>query len=220
MSALPYFTVAKMLDTDPRLARLSVEAKYLYSRMRDTLKLSIKNNWRDKLGPYIKMTRENMAQLLHKSLPTVRKILKELVEAKLIIDIRMGLTRCNRIYVRLLPGEGESDLVPAKQDERVHRARNENRLPSGEEKISHSGEKVDFIPDRNNLSPSKRNQSNPNPNENKNKWDHFWVLQEGSIFKYRNSFWIYEDHEITPYLFGEELESRANELLLQMSMAY
>lgn len=182
MATQAYFTVPKVLDTHPRYANLSTDAKYLYARMRDTMKLSIKNNWRDSLGVYIKMARTSMAQLLHKSLPTIRKIIKELREAGLIFDLRMGLTKCNRIYVRLLEGESETDLSPAKKE-----------LPP-------SSEKPAFIPDRNDFSPNKRYSNHSNPSENNNDgWK--WFISEGSKwFDKKGQLWEFVNGEIREYM--------------------
>lgn len=143
MATLAYFSIPKILDTDPRYEGLSIHAKYLYGRMRDTRKLSVKNRWQDKLGVYIKLTRQTMATLLKISLPTLRKVLGELVSAGLIIDVRKGLTQCNHIYVQLLPMETEEDV------------------PSGEKEGMPPAKKQGFIPDRNGFAGSKRNPTNP-----------------------------------------------------------
>lgn len=133
METLAYRTIPKMLDTDQVYKKMSVEAKYLYSYMRDLFKLSVKNKWQDKKGIFIKLTREKIGELLGRSLPTVRKILKELVKAKLIIDIRLGLTLCNKIYVQLLPGETIEDFQTRKNQ--------------------------GFTTDRNDFTPNKNNPS-------------------------------------------------------------
>lgn len=201
MASLAYFTVPKLLDTDPRYTSLSVEARYLYAHMRDTMKLSLMNNWRDRLGVYIKMSRERMAALLGKSLPTVRKVLSELKKAGLIIDIRMGLTRCNRIYVQLLPGEQESDLQPARKE------------------TPPSVEKPGFTPDRNAFSGNNRNFSHPNPIEpNKKGWK--WFITEGTKwFDADGRIWQFIDGEIAPYLVGEDHVRATGDLLAQIGMA-
>ncbi|MDL2318128.1 replication initiator protein A [Eubacteriales bacterium OttesenSCG-928-A19] len=219
MATIPYFTVAKKLDDndDPRYATLSVGARYLYSRMRDTLRLSVMNGWKDKLGYYIKMSRESMAGLLRVSLPTVRKILRELKAADLIIDLRMGLTRCNRIYVQLLPGESEEDLQPRQQPDAC--SRTQNTAPSEQNQTTPSAKKQGFTPDRNNLSGNKRNPNNPNPNDpNRKNWK--WFITEGTKwFDAEGRIWQFIDGEVERYLVGEEHKQATLDLLTQLSMA-
>ncbi|MDL2319311.1 replication initiator protein A [Eubacteriales bacterium OttesenSCG-928-A19] len=220
MSSIPYFTVPKMLDDDPRYQKLSVAAKYLYARMRDTLKLSVMNGWKDKLGYYIKMTRERMARLLNMSLPTVRKILRELKAVGLIIDIRMGLTRCNRIYVQPLPGETEEDLGPKRRTPTHPEDAGEKApAPSEQKQTTPSTEKRGFIPDRNALSPNKRNPSNPNPNDpNKRAWK--WFITEGTKwFDAEGRMWQFIDGEVERYLYGDEHKQATLDLLAELAMA-
>ncbi|MDL2318098.1 replication initiator protein A [Eubacteriales bacterium OttesenSCG-928-A19] len=217
MSTIPYFTVAKMLDEDPRYAKLSVAARYLYSRMRDTLKLSVLNGWKDKLGYYIKMTRERMSKLLNISVPTVRKVLRELKEAGLIIDIRKGLTRCNHIYVQLLPGETEEDLQPRRRD--TTSAGKQNPIPSAEKQTPPSTKKQGFIPDRNALPRNNRNPNEPNlTNPNKRAWK--WFITEGTKwFDAEGRMWQFTDGEVERYLYGEEHKQATLDLLTQLAMA-
>jgi hypothetical protein len=69
------------------------------------------------------MARKSIADFLKKSLPTVRKIIAELKSVGLLKEKRTGLTKCNKIYVQLLPGESEiyaqsvneSDIASAKK---------------------------------------------------------------------------------------------------------
>lgn len=201
MATQAYFTIPKALETDPRYASLSIEARYLYARMRDTLKLSIKNNWRDHLGVYIKMARTTMAQVLNKSLPTVRKILKELREAGLIFDLRMGLTRCNRIYVKLLDGESESDLFPKAKE------------------ASLSKEKPDFSTDGNNFAANKRNSNQRNLSQREKKeWR--WFLKDGDKWMdAKGKLWQFLNGEILRYQSHEEQIFDAANLLQQLGMS-
>lgn len=159
-----YFTVPKILETDARYSSLSLGARYLYGHLRDTLKLSIMNNWRDEVGTYVKVARETMATFLHVSLPTVLKYIKELVKIGLIVDVRKGLTECNQIYVQLLDGESESDLVSR-----------------GKEDPNSRG-KQGFTPDKKTFAANNRNYQNPNLNNHNSRvpWsknlpkDHWW----------------------------------------------
>ena len=195
-----YFMAFNRLDEDERYAGLSTNAKYLYGKMRDTLKLSIKNNWQDENGFFIRMTRLKMAALLKCSLPTVRKIIKELIGVGLLLEKREGLTKSNRLYVQLLPGENEMEF----------HCRVKKALPPTK--------KPDFSTDRNVVSPNQRKPIHRDPIPEEINKKHFWALKEGDIFKYGNSFWIHEHGEITPYKFGEERKNAMVTLLDQIGM--
>ena len=211
MATLAYFTVPKLLDTDEKFKHLSVEARYLYANMRDTLKLSIKNNWQDQHGFFIKMKRTTMADLLNKSVPTVRKIVKELIGAGLINERRVGLTQANRFYIQLLPGESELDFAPQKKAE------------------VQTGEKPGFSPDGKAFSPNNRNldirhTNNPHniePTEKNNgRKDWKWFITEGSKWfdNKTGHYWQMVEGEIHPLVFGEELKERAAGLLCQLGL--
>lgn len=133
MAAMAFFAIPKVLNEAP-YSKLSVNARYLYGVMRDRMRLSIKNEWNDREGTFILMSRKSIAALLGKSLPTVRKIIKELIDAGLMREKRVGLTKCNKIYVQLLPGETESDFQP--------------------------GEKQGFPPEGKKLPPKENNSTN------------------------------------------------------------
>ena len=209
-----YFIIHNRLDADVRYASLSVHAKYLYGKLRDLLKLSIQNNWQDENGFYVRMTRETMTKLLKICLPTARKVVRELVGVCLLKERREGLNKSNRLYVQLFPGE----------DELAFQCKVKQSSPSKR--------KPDFTPEGNAVSPNQRNlnHSEVQPEQNKNneakrptpedvKRDHFWVLKEGNIFRYKGSFWIYEDGEVTPYRFGEDLKKDVIDLLASLGMS-
>ena len=132
-----FYQLPKSLFAEDKYQDLSIEAKLLYSMMRDRYRLSVKNNWRDAMGVFIKMTRKAICGLLKRSEPTVRKIIAELIEIGLIIEKRVGLTQCNKIYVQLLEGESE------------------NAFPSGEKTDERSAKKPDFASERKPFSPNK-----------------------------------------------------------------
>lgn len=79
---------------------VSSDAKLLYSVLLDRYQLSLKNNWVDDDGKvYIVYTREDICEMLHRSMPTVRNAISQLKEFKLIEEIRMGQGHANHIYV-------------------------------------------------------------------------------------------------------------------------
>lgn len=199
-NAFAYFEVPKALDTNPRYASLSVQARYLYAHLRDTLKLSIKNNWKDSNGYYVRMTRKNMAILLHCSEPTVRKFLRELRGIGLLREKRQGLTRSNLLYVQLLEGENDTTF-----QSRVKPASPQERKP-------------DFTPERKPLSPNNPYPSKPYPNEpKKDGWK--WFIKEGDKwFDRAGKLWQFIDGEVCPYIYGDELKANVAELLGALGM--
>jgi len=135
-----YYALPKPLFTDVRYVSISIEAKTLYACLRDRLNLSIKNNeekkgaWEDERGVFILMARKSIAEFLNRSLPTVRKIIGELKKVGLLRERRMGLTKCNRLYVQSLEGENSAPLAP------------EKNLPANGNILPSSGKGV-FIPE-------------------------------------------------------------------------
>jgi hypothetical protein len=86
---------------------LSNDAKLLYCLMDDRLSLSIKsveegkNYWLDKNGDvFIHFTKENIKDLMNCAGAKAIKLKKELVEYKLIEDIRIGFNKPNKIYIK------------------------------------------------------------------------------------------------------------------------
>ena len=212
-----YFIIYNRLDEDEKYKGLSVYARYLYGKLRDTLKLSIMNNWQDENGFYVRMTRIKMSILLGCCVPTIRKIIKELINVGLLNEKREGFGKSNRIYVHLLPGE----------EELAFQCKVKQRLPSTK--------KRDFTYEGNAVSPNQRNSIQREssteeitkapsytrkapPTQEDIKKEHFWVLKEGSIFRYQSKFWIYEHGEVTPYCFGEDLKRGAIDLLAKIGM--
>ena len=81
---LRFIAVPLELLENPKLADLSLEAKFLYSYMRNRLSLSIKNNWIDGIVPYIHCTVDEIERIVQKSRPTAIKVKKELIDSGLI----------------------------------------------------------------------------------------------------------------------------------------
>lgn len=80
--------------------KLSNDARVLYSLLRDRHELSLSNNWvNEKNEVYLIFTREEMAELLGCSQPTLRKGIKQLIEAGLMEEERQGLNRPNIIFL-------------------------------------------------------------------------------------------------------------------------
>lgn len=190
-----FFQIPKALDTDERYKGLSVEARYLYGHMRDTLKLSIKNNWQDGVGFYIRMARVKMAELLHRSLPTVRRIIRELISVGLLKEKREGLTRSNRLYIQLLPGEDEIEF----------QCRARKTLPFAK--------KTDFSTDRKPFVPNHTYSDQTHFSETKKKGGYPWFLKNGDVFMKEGELWQFLDNDIEPFYTKTDLLRIADEVM-------
>ena len=184
MTSVPFFTIPKLLNIDSRYASLSVEAKYAYGLMRDRFQLSLKNNFTDAVGTFIYMSRNTLADFLKKSLPTVRKIVRELIGVGLIIEKRIGLTQCNKIYVQLLDGEYENSFV------------------SSEKVPVESTKKPDSVPDRKDFAPSKNHRKQIQFRKLTSKPD---LPQNGDIWEENGQLYTYHHGYTQRYYTGEEL---------------
>lgn len=79
---------------------LSNNARVLYCHLKDRHSLSMENKWINKNKEvYLIYTREDMADMLGCSLPTIRKAVKQLKNHGLIEEERMGINKANRIYL-------------------------------------------------------------------------------------------------------------------------
>lgn len=94
-----FYKLHKFLWLD-EFAKMSNDAKVLYSLLRDRCELSQKNNWVDLHGRvYLIYTREEMSDMLNVSIPTIRKNINELLKHELITEKRNGLNKPNWIYI-------------------------------------------------------------------------------------------------------------------------
>ena len=110
---LRFIAVPLELLENPKLETLSLEAKFLYSYMRNRLSLSIKNNWIDGVVPYIHCTVDEIEQVIKKSRPTAIKIKKELIDFGLI-ETRKVFNGSDVIFVNKFTDvlESKTDLLP------------------------------------------------------------------------------------------------------------
>jgi len=180
-----FYQLPKALFAEERYQGLSLEAKLLYTLMRDRYRLSLKNNWRDAMGVFIKMTRKAICALLKRSEPTVRKIIAELKKFGLIIEKRVGLTQANKIYVQLLAGESETSLQ------------------SSEKGSSDSAKKPDFVPDRKDFSPNKNYRKQIQFRKLTSKPDY---PQNGDIWEENGQLLTYNRGSIQHYYLPGELD--------------
>ena len=99
-SRMPAFMIYPrfLMDMD-----LPDTAKIVYMHLLDRARLSMQHErWMDEQGQvYLNYTIENLAKALKKSQTTVKTSLKTLEEAGLILRVRQGTCRPNRIYIRI-----------------------------------------------------------------------------------------------------------------------
>ena len=113
-----FYQLPKVFFTNPKYTNLSNDAKITWSILRDRLDLSIRNNWIDKNGDiFFIYTNEKLKSILNISSPNkLSKIKKELTQADLFNQIRVGLNKPNKLYIKK-PEVTEADVYYISQQE-------------------------------------------------------------------------------------------------------
>jgi len=113
-----FYQLPKVFFTNPKYTKLSNDAKITWSILRDRLDLSIRNNWIDENGDiFFIYTNEKLKSILNISSPNkLSKIKKELTEADLFNQIRVGLNKPNKLYIKK-PEVTEADVYYISQQE-------------------------------------------------------------------------------------------------------
>lgn len=96
-----FFMTPYALYRNPAYKGLSNDAKTLYALMLDRVNLSVKNrgDWADENGEvYCYFTVESAMEFLEKSKQYIIKLKKELHDFGLLLEIKQGLNKPNRIY--------------------------------------------------------------------------------------------------------------------------
>ena len=106
-----FYQLPKVFFTNPKYTNLSNDAKITWSILRDRLDLSIRNNWVDENGDiFFIYTNEKLKSILNISSPNkLSKIKKELSKADLFSQIRVGLNKPNKLYIKR-PDVTEADI--------------------------------------------------------------------------------------------------------------
>lgn len=101
--ASAFYKMPKILFSSSDYSDLSGNAKLMYMLLFDRLDLSVKNNWLDEHGQvYQFYTIEQFMLDLNCSRQTVLNLKKELSDKGLLVEIRQGSTKPNRLYLRSL----------------------------------------------------------------------------------------------------------------------
>jgi hypothetical protein len=97
---LYYFQLPKVLMVAEKYAKLSNDAKLLYSYYLDLNRLSMSHGWKDKQGRYyIKFKNEKAMKFIGCASEKLAKLKKELSKFGLIHIVKMGLGKTNITYV-------------------------------------------------------------------------------------------------------------------------
>ena len=121
-----FYQLPKVFFTNPKYTKISNDAKIAYAILRDRLDLSIKNNWIDENGDiFFIYTNETLKSILNISSPNkLSKIKKELENAELFSQIRVGLNKPNKLYIKK-PIVTNEDIYLIKMDETPHKESND-----------------------------------------------------------------------------------------------
>src|SRR5699024_8087068 len=90
----------KVLFINEKYKKLSDSAKVTYAILNDNVSLSIKINWIDQNRDiYFIFTDENLQKVIDKSKNTITKLKKELQEGRLLVQVKTGFKRPNKLYL-------------------------------------------------------------------------------------------------------------------------
>ena len=188
VTANRFYQMPKFLFQGKLKRALSNDAKVLYSLLRDRHELSLKSHWvNDKNEVYLIFTREEMADLLGCSQPTLRKAISALKDANLMEEETRGLNRPNLIFLNYITDSSELSTPPSnptppeKTSEQKADEPQKNQDTSGEKKSFiqestnkgirneenfHSGVKDPFTPDGKTFTPSDTDLNETDLSEN------------------------------------------------------
>jgi len=108
-----FYKMPKIFFEDSKYKDMKNDSKLSYMILLDLLPLSKKNKWINEDGEYyVKLSRNKLMKILNvKGTQKMAQIMRELVDHKLIINKRVGLTKCNEIYI-LMP-DIKTNLIPS-----------------------------------------------------------------------------------------------------------
>ena len=101
VSQIQFYQMPKAFFQNPNYMAMRIESRVAYMLLLDLLPLSIKNNWVNKKDQvFVKLSRTKLMALLNiKGTQKIAQVMKELVDYKLIVNKKIGLTKCNEIYL-------------------------------------------------------------------------------------------------------------------------
>ncbi|WP_298788802.1 replication initiator protein A [uncultured Marinococcus sp.] len=114
---LTYYQLPKVFFQNEKYMNMSNDTKIAWSILKDRFQLSIKNNWFDENGNiYFIYTNDDLMDILNiKSPNKISKIKKELTEADLLYQVRVGLNKPNKLYIKK-PLASDDDIYKIKKE--------------------------------------------------------------------------------------------------------
>ncbi|MGT9074404.1 replication initiator protein A [Enterococcus faecalis] len=95
-----YYQLPKIFFTNSKYKKMSSDAKIAYALLKDRFNYSIRNNWCDEDNHiYFVYTVKELQEILQCGTEKISKIKKELEQAELLHQKRMGLNKPNRLYL-------------------------------------------------------------------------------------------------------------------------
>ena len=96
-----FYQLPKAFFYNEKYTGMKNESKIAYAILRNLLTLSIEKEWINEKGEiYVKLSREKLMKYLNiKGTQKMTQVMKELYEKELIVERRLGLNRCNEIYL-------------------------------------------------------------------------------------------------------------------------
>lgn len=117
-----FYRVPKAFFTNEKYKKMSSDSKLLYGLLLERVGLSLKNEWVDEEKRiYIYFSREEAMEMLGIKKDKTIKLFKELQKYDLIKEIRQGLNKPNKIYVKKFTESVENTRKSEKPTSRVRK---------------------------------------------------------------------------------------------------
>ncbi|MBN6837014.1 replication initiator protein A [Staphylococcus epidermidis] len=197
-----FYQLPKVFFTNPKYTKISNDAKIAYAILRDRLDLSIKNNWIDENGDiFFIFTNETLKEILNISSPNkLSKIKKELQSAELFSQIRVGLNKPNKLYIKK-PVVTKDDVYLIKQDENPLEISNDKDVSKSyvQKYQNHTSRRIKII--HQDVSKSYANDTNINDTDYKETEnnDTYYMNDSEHIDNHNTSHSNHTNHQSTEF---------------------
>lgn len=95
-----FYKMPKSLFNNPMYKGLSIEAKAIYTILRDRMRLSKDNGWtNEERDIFLLFSRADLAEIVECSIDTITKAMKQLIKFELVEEKRQGLGKPNLIFI-------------------------------------------------------------------------------------------------------------------------
>jgi len=110
-SNMRFYQLPKQLFENPYYKEMNIGSKTMYAILRDRQDLSIANKWVDNKGfIFFYYDVNNLSEYMNISTSTINRYKKELHKYQLLVEVRQGLNKPNRLYI-LKPASVENALI-------------------------------------------------------------------------------------------------------------